>query len=233
MVEEDAYHAELSRYLHLNPVRVRRYRHRSVTERRADLRRFPWSSYSSYIGLCKAPEWLTMEPVLGEWSGRMAERMRRYRRYVEAGLLRELESPYAGCAEQSIVARDRFLDRIKRAYVLGGQRNRREEPWRVHLQESFGLAEITETVAGLYEITSAELVRRRSPQREARRLLIYCASRYCRHESSLSGLAERLGVSVSGLTRARDRVATALPGSRKLKRLLRNIEGRIESQKSQ
>lgn len=141
-----------------------------------------------------------MEPVLGEWSGRMAERMRRYRRYVEAGLLRELESPYAGCAEQSIVGRDSFLDRIKRAYLLGREGNRREEPSLVHLQEWFGLAEITEAVAGLYEIKSAELVRRRSPHREARRLLMYCASRYCRHE---------------------------------LKRLLRNIKGRIESQKSQ
>jgi REP element-mobilizing transposase RayT len=233
LVEEEAYHTELSRYIHLNPVRVRGYRHRSVKERRAHLRRFQWSSYAPYIGLRRAPEWLTMEPVLAEWSGSTAERMRQYRRFVEEGLVRELKSPYAGSAEQSLVGSDSFVDRIKRAYLLGREGNRREEPSLVHLQESFSLEEITEAVAGLYEIESAELVRRRCAHREARRLLMYLASKYCRHESSLSELAERLGVSVSGLTRARDRVAAALPGDRELRRLLQTVQERIESPPSQ
>lgn len=228
LVEEEAYHTELSRYIHLNPVRVRGYRYRSLKDRRAHLRGFPWSSYASYIGLRSTPEWLTMEPVLAEWSGSTAERMRRYRRYVEEGLLRELDSPYAGSAEQSIVGSDSFVDRIKRGYLLGRKGDRREEPSLVHLQESFGLEEIAEAVAEMYEIKSAELMRRRSAHREARRLVMYCASKYCRHESSLSELAERLGVSVSGLTRARDRFAAAFSANRKLRRLVRNVEKRIE-----
>jgi hypothetical protein len=159
--------------------------------------------------------------------------MRRYRQFVEEGLLRELESPYEGAAEQSIVGSDRFVDRIKRAYLLSRKGNRREEPSLVHLQESFTLAEITEAVAGLHDIQSAELLRRRSPHREARRLLMYCAATYCRHDSSLSDVAEHLGVSLSGLTRARDRVAAALPRSKKQGQLVQKVAERIQSRQSQ
>jgi hypothetical protein len=174
-----------------------------------------------------------MEPVLGEWSGKLGEKMRRYRRFVEEGLLRDLESPYDGAAEQSIVGSDRFVDRIKRAYLLSRTGDRREEPSLVHLQESFSVEEIAEAVSGLYDIQSAELLRRRSPYREARRLLMYCAAKYCRHDSSLTDVAERLGVSLSGLTRARDRVAAVLTRSKKQRRLVQNIAERIQSSQSQ
>jgi hypothetical protein len=233
LVEEEGYHAELSRYIHLNPVRVQEYRQRSVQERRTHLREFPWSSYGCYIGLRKAPEWLRMEPVLGEWSGKLREQMRRYRRFVEEGLLRDLKSPYDGAVEQSIVGSDRFVDRIKREYLLSRMGDRREEPSLVHLEESFSLEEITEAVSGLYDIQSAELLRRRSPHREARRLLMYCAAKYCRHDSSLSDVAEHLGVSLSGLTRARDRVASVLARSKKQRRLVQSVAERIQSSQSQ
>src|SRR6266498_2751571 len=56
LVEADEYAAELSRYIHLNPVRA------GMAERPEDYR---WSSYRSYIGQNSAPEWLQMGMILG------------------------------------------------------------------------------------------------------------------------------------------------------------------------
>src|SRR5881296_2478575 len=82
VVEPESWGLEVSRYLHLNPVRLRRLglgkaevqRSRSVgveelspeqvRERVQVLRRYPWSSYRGYIGSAKAPAWLTMVEVL-------------------------------------------------------------------------------------------------------------------------------------------------------------------------
>ena len=53
LVEEDQYILKLSRYVHLNPVFLRAYRNKSDRERVDILRKYPWSSYRSYIGKCK------------------------------------------------------------------------------------------------------------------------------------------------------------------------------------
>jgi len=55
LVEADAYATELSRYIHLNPVRAGMVR--SPEEYR-------WSSYSYYTERC-APSWLKTEFILG------------------------------------------------------------------------------------------------------------------------------------------------------------------------
>ena len=56
LVEADEYAAELSRYIHLNPVRAR-----MVGEPEA----YRWSSFKAYIGESEAPEWLKTDFILG------------------------------------------------------------------------------------------------------------------------------------------------------------------------
>lgn len=91
----------ITRYVHLNPVRVKSLgldktaRQREavglvgvpselVKRRREVLRSFRWSSYGSYIGLRPAPAWLSVEEVLGAGRGHgEKEQQREYRAYVE------------------------------------------------------------------------------------------------------------------------------------------------------
>ena len=97
---------EVSRYIHLNPVRVKglglgkqeakgegRGRSRAptaeVAARRIDvLRGYRWSSYPAYAGYRKAEDWLTTRDLLGRMKqeGKMARA--KYRRAVE-GVLRQ------------------------------------------------------------------------------------------------------------------------------------------------
>ena len=114
LVDEAAV-AEVSRYVHLNPVRVRelgldktaQQRLRTgvgpkpdanlVRQRLQRLRQYPWSSYRAYTGATRHPSWLTTQPVtqmLGK-PARSEPPAAAYRRFVETPL-REglLESPW-------------------------------------------------------------------------------------------------------------------------------------------
>jgi hypothetical protein len=86
LVEADRYLLQLSRYLHLNPVRTRTAEKLTMAEQRQLLRRYRWSSYLSYIGEAGRPEFLTERPILEQVGGRGRQQRERYRQYVEAGL---------------------------------------------------------------------------------------------------------------------------------------------------
>jgi len=86
LVEGDRYLLKLSRYIHLNPVFVNRWRNRSLRERLEVLRGYRWSSYLAYAGRASQEPFVEYEPVLRMLDGVRESRKRRYRQYVEAGL---------------------------------------------------------------------------------------------------------------------------------------------------
>lgn len=101
---------QLSRYLHLNPVRIGRLqldkadraaaRHGAgsapspelIARRLERLQRYRWSSYRAYVGLEPAPSWLRCQRVLG-LAGRTETRApQAYRRYVEEPIRQGIEA---------------------------------------------------------------------------------------------------------------------------------------------
>ena len=134
---------ELSRYVHLNPVRVGRLGlgkvdrqkmrvgasgapdGREVKERLARLRRYRWSSYRAYVGLGKQPEWLECDRVLELGGGKMEERTGNYRDYVESALREGLaKSPWEELPDQVVLGGEQFLQTL-RAHVTGNAREQR------------------------------------------------------------------------------------------------------------
>jgi REP element-mobilizing transposase RayT len=114
---------ELSRYVHLNPVRLgrlgldKRAQRRDrvgvggqpdlamVKARTAELRRYPWSSYRAYLGLTKTPVWLRRDRILELGGGRKGQRAREaYREYVESAIRQGLaESPWEKLTAQTVL----------------------------------------------------------------------------------------------------------------------------------
>lgn len=146
VVAPNRWAVELSRYVHLNPVRTEklglgkparaadrlgirgRPDEKLVRERVAQLRRYRWSSYRAYVGLEKAPEWLTCARIL-ELNGRAAgmERQRKYREYVEQALREGLaESPWEPVQGSLVLGGREFLAAVRGKLGGGG----REQPQR-------------------------------------------------------------------------------------------------------
>jgi len=108
LVEKDAYCKELSRYIHVNPVRAGLVK--SALE-------YPWSSYRYFIGRDKRPEWLTTELVLGDFGGEGRKGYRRYGEYVERGEAKELESPFKRVIASTFLGSEEFINEIKAKYL--------------------------------------------------------------------------------------------------------------------
>ena len=220
LVETQRYVSAVSRYVHLNPVRTTRAKELPLAQRRALLRDFEWSSFPVLIGLRQAPDWMDVAPVLGTWGTGLDACMRNYRQYVEQGLTVDLPSPFLSVREQSILGSDSFVDQIRRRYLL----NRKPagdgaESALAHLVHSLDPDEVLAVVAELYGVTPLDLLKRRSPFREARRVGMYFTAVYCRHTHSLINLAGLFSVSLGGLCTTRARVEHELGrrGNRELR----------------
>jgi putative transposase len=125
LVQEGDYLLGLSRYVHLNPVRWACLRRGSPDERRKRLRGFKWSSYRSYAGLSAPFPFVQEAMVLDELRAPMRAGRLRYRRFVEEGLLREVENPFEAVQWQAVLGDESFVQRL-RDRVKGLQNQRRE-----------------------------------------------------------------------------------------------------------
>ncbi len=142
-VDPDEWGLVLSRYLHLNPVRVkalslskanRQARRvglsaapnaREVRRRMEILRGYRWSSYRAYIGLVEAPRWLECQSVLGLGGGAKAKQRRRYRDDIERSVREGWEaSPWESVREQVVLGGAAFLRQLKQK-IKGNKQERR------------------------------------------------------------------------------------------------------------
>jgi putative transposase len=167
VVEAEGYLLSLSRYVHLNPVRGKVMGRGDPIERRKLLRSWRWSSYRGYSGLAKAEPWVTQERVLGEIGGRARERRVRYRRFVEEGLLREIESPWEAVQWQTALGREHFLQRLK-DHVEKRRQGHREVPALRQLRRQPEAQFILKGVARAYGCSKEHLLSRGTRGNEAR-----------------------------------------------------------------
>ncbi len=115
LIETDSYAQELSRYMHLNPVRA---------EIVALPEEYPWSSYREYAGQRGATPWLNTALVLGYFGDTIEKAKKRYKEYVHDAIDKRLESPLKKAGPSLILGSEDFLARIKKEFLLHKTENR-------------------------------------------------------------------------------------------------------------
>jgi len=105
VVERVGHWIELSRYVHLNPVRA------GLTDKPEGWR---WGSYPGYHLKRKRMAWVDYGPVMAEVGGDTPSARRRYRRLMEEGLGRKLDSPLAEAEYGLALGSEAFVDSIRR-----------------------------------------------------------------------------------------------------------------------
>lgn len=104
LIEQDGYFLEVSRYIHLNPVRAK------AAARPEDYR---WTSYLGYIRAARAVPWVTYARVLAEFGRRATNARRAYGQFVRAGVEEPPPSPFAGALGGLLVGSERFVTRVR------------------------------------------------------------------------------------------------------------------------
>ncbi len=116
LVEGDEYLLKLSRYIHLNPVKVGSVKRLPLPEQIAALRGYVWSSYPGYLGKVKGLAGMDEKPLLA-MVGSGKEARREYGRYVERGLV-EKDDELAVLSQDSTwgIGSGEFTGRVQALY---------------------------------------------------------------------------------------------------------------------
>ncbi len=104
LIDADTYLQELTRYIHLNPVRA-------GMVRRAE--KYPWSGHRAYLGLETIP-WLTTDWVLSQFSKKVSVARKDYMKFIQEGMEgNRQEEFYRGSeADSRILGDDTFIERV-------------------------------------------------------------------------------------------------------------------------
>jgi putative transposase len=201
LVDADAHAQELSRYIHLNPVRA------GVTEKPEQ---YPWSSYNAYINRTQQPEWLHTDFILGLFAARKEPARKQYRRFVESLVGKEQESPLRNIFASTILGDAAFISRIREQYVNLNVYDR-NLPDIKHFYEKPDIEEIV------------RLVEKAIPEDSglSKRVQLYICHKYSGQKLKDIGLY--FGVGESGVSQSSRRVAMKIGEDKKMKKLIRLI----------
>ena len=110
LIEKDSYLLVLSRYIHLNPVKIKKIKKLSLSERIEYLRSYRWSSNLGYGLLRYRNDFMCYGDVL-DYMGEDTKNGRKgYREFVEDGLLTDVESPFDDIKGNVVLGKSGFVD---------------------------------------------------------------------------------------------------------------------------
>ena len=214
LIDADGYLLELSRYLHLNPVRVKKYSQLTVKEKQKIIYTYPWSSYGGYIHLRNRQPFVNYSKVLA-MLGRRDDRegRKRYEEFVMAGILKDANiTIWEGVRGQAVLGSDKFVDWIYDRFLAKTKIDNKELPGLKDLQIGPStMEEIAREVALEFDVPAAELYRLRAACRLARSVFMELCYLYLTRKMGLAQIGRKLGgLSAAALSQNRRRLAAKM-----------------------
>lgn len=197
LVDKDAYALELSRYIHLNPVRAGMV---------SSPEEYAWSSYRSYVGLANMPSWLTTDLVLGCVGDGDA---RSYRQFVGDSLGGVSGSPMTGIIASTILGSPEFVEMIAKSHLAHREADRNVPAIRWLKRPT--VEQIIAAVAG--ELGTSG--------RQARNVSLYLCHRYS--GARLREIGEHFGLNDAAVAQASRRLRVAAESDEKVGSLIERV----------
>jgi len=205
LVERDEYAKELSRYIHLNPVRAK------LVEAPED---YIWSSYNFYIGKKKSPQWLRREFILGCFGNKASASQEEYRKFVQSLVGQKYDSPLKDVVGSVLLGSQDFISFIKKKFI-SSRKSDKDIPALRHLVPRVSMELIFAEVDSVFVQDPAF----------SRNLKIYLCHRYTGEK--LKSIGNHFGISESAVSHAGKRVKGQIELDRKLKKKVLTIEKKL------
>jgi len=207
LVESQGHWLEVSRYIHLNPVRA------GLVKRPED---WAWSSYAGYHRPARRLSWVDYSQVLQEFGGDDPDARRSYRVFMEDALGRKLDSPLSRAVAGVVLGSEEFVGRVRE--MLRGRPRDREVPALSRLATAPTLERLVRAIAAEFGGDAASWQPGRRADDLPRAVAAYLGRRLSGARSS--AIAAALGYrSASSVTVACRRVERALADPRVAARL--------------
>lgn len=175
LIDEDNHLLEVSRYIHLNPLRMKSQK--PVGQRWQDLMMDESTSFPGYLHLKDRTAFVHYEIILDYFGGESRKSFNDYKKFVAEGMERDLPNPLEKGRGTGIVGSDDFIEDIKEKFRgnKGDKRSYREQPALRELGKQIKPDDLIEQYAQLIQINREELTRKgkQSPQRAMLMEMLY------------------------------------------------------------
>ena len=200
LIDADEYAKELSRYIHLNPVRAK------IVEKPEE---YKWSSFQDYIGERKPSEWLKREFILGYFGARPLRAQKMYGSFVNSLLGKKYESPLKDTIASTILGCNEFIKDVKETYI-DLKNTVHDVPALKELAEKASMNDI-------FRVVDIEF----SGERMSRDVKLYLAQRYT--GEGLRKIGEKFGISASAVSHASRRISGIIAKDKKSEKKINRI----------
>ena len=213
LCDKDGYFLELTRYLHLNPVRAKVVK---------DPGEYKWSSYGSYVGKTQGQQWLDSTEVLEQFSGNVNEARKLYRRFVLEGIGDGHKEEYYNVLEGRFLGDKEFAEEIKAKAEIPG-----------YVRVKITPDALLDGACAVLGRRRAEVVGAGKDRERARAREAICYVGRNRTELSVTALAKSLGVDATCVSRSVARMENKLGIDNELKNVVDEIASALENSKYQ
>jgi putative transposase len=214
LIDADNYLKEVSRYIHLNPVKVKKTRDLDTASKRKALVAYSWSSYPGYRTPDKRRSYLRTEEILAYFGGDTVLGRRGYARYVEHGVSASLDNPLELGKGHGVVGDADYVEAIRGRYLSGA--DTREIPAARHAAVRKDPGRIIEAVCTVTG-ASREVLLRKGFRGASRGLLMDLLYRY--GALSQREIGALMGVDYSAVSVSRKRFEHRMQGDRNVRLL--------------
>jgi len=214
IVDSDSYLLELSRYMHLNPVRA------GMTAQPAA---YPYSSYKAYLNSGK--EEIVYRDLIWEMvSPKKKEAKLRYREFVEK--IEEPKNPFREVYGGMALGNNDFIKEIL-ARLDDDILRKREISNRKELASPFKTQWIIDFVAGYYEIDKCTIFE--GSQNHYKKIVVYLLKRHT--GASNIEIGDLFDISYSGISKMYRRLSDHMEKDKRLRKEITGLEFRLSTVK--
>jgi len=165
LVEEDYHYWELSRYIHLNPVRA------GMVKKPEEYR---WGSCRYYFSEKDAPEWLCWEEILGREGKGLRAARQAYREFLAEGIKNPPKSPLREAAA-ALLGSTGFIERMRA--LLTREAADEAVPEGKKLRKGLTVRQIERAVCGSFRVTPRTLRVEGKQENVPRKMAVYLTRR--------------------------------------------------------
>ena len=205
LVDKDSYAKDLSRYIHLNPVRAEMVKTPGA---------YRWSSYNAYIGKKEVPDWLYRGFILAYFGKKVTAAQKGYRDFVQALVDSEYESPLKNATATLVLGSAEYIQHVKNSY-LGNASSSRDLPALRQIHQGVGMEMVLELVDGALEKIPSQI----------RNTGIYLCRKHTGEK--LRTIGRHFGISDAAVSQVCKRFAIRIKSERSLRRAVVELEKRI------
>ncbi len=227
LVEGNEYILRLTRYIHLNPIKVKRLKNADLETKLSKLNKYKWSSYRGYSGTGPVEDIVDYSYL--RLMGRKTAKGNRnqYRRYIAQVVSRDdKELTEALTASRYAIGDSKFIDRIEKA--LNAARENKGVYGDLMWPEGkvVSISEIQAAVAKEFKVSEEDLTGRSYGARQAKKAAIELACRYS--NMSQRAVGEHFGYKGNGSTRKqRERFREIAETDARFSKKVKQLEGRL------